>query len=74
MTKDSFCQKTYRTNKKEVKKFDINRKTLGFCALIFLSLGCIPAYFDLMFYAKALWILGFATMNTYFFVISYRKM
>jgi len=51
----------------------INKKTLMLCALIFLSLGCIPAYFDFMFYAIALWMVGFAIMNIYVFVISYRK-
>ena len=56
------------------KNLNINRKTLIFYALIFLSLGCIPAYFDFMFYAIALWIIGLAIMNTYVFVISYRKM
>lgn len=51
----------------------INEKTLMLYALLFMNLGCIPAYFDLMFYAIALWIIGSAIMNIYVFVISYRK-
>ncbi len=56
------------------KSLGLKKETVGFCGLILLGFGCVPAYFDLMLYAKALWILGFAAMNTYFFFLSYRKM
>ena len=51
----------------------VNEKILMLYALIFMNLGCIPAYFDFMFYAIALWIIGSAIMNIYVFVISYDK-
>ena len=56
------------------KNLHITKEILGSCGFVFLTLGCVPAYFDLMLYAKALWILGFAAINTYFFAFSYRKM
>jgi len=45
----------------------INEKILGSLAVMFLSLGCVPAYFDFMFYATVLWIAGFAIMNAHVF-------
>ena len=51
----------------------INEKTLMLYALIFMNLGCIPAYFDFMFYAIALWIIGSAIMNISVFVISSKE-
>lgn len=50
-----------------------NEKTLGFFAVIFLTLGCLPAYFNLMFYAIILWMIGFALMNVNFFVLSHNE-
>ncbi|HUK85419.1 MAG TPA: hypothetical protein VLU95_06125 [Candidatus Acidoferrum sp.] len=51
----------------------INEKILGSLAVMFLSLGCVPAYFDAMFYATVLWIIGFAIMNVHVFVLTRRK-
>jgi hypothetical protein len=51
----------------------INEKILGLLAVMFLSLGCLPAYFDSMFYATVLWIIGFAIMNVHVFVLSQKK-
>jgi len=59
--------------KRRQTNFGIDEKSLALCALIFLYLGCIPAYFDFMFYAVALWIIGFAIMNLHIFVISFKK-
>ena len=50
-----------------------NETTLGIFAVIFLTLGCLPAYFNLMFYAIILWITGFALMNINFFVLSHNE-
>ena len=55
------------------KNLNVNRKTLVFCALMFLSLGCVPAYFDFMVCAISLWITGCAIMNIFVFEISFRK-
>jgi hypothetical protein len=56
--------------KQESENLGIDHKTIGSFALIFLSLGCIPAYFDFMFCAIALWMIGFAIMNIHVFVLS----
>jgi hypothetical protein len=33
----------------------------------------VPAYFDFMFYARVLWIMGFAIMNVHVFVMARKK-
>ena len=56
-----------------LKNLGINEKALLLYALIFLNLGCVSAYFEFDFYAIALSMVGFALINIYVFVISYRK-
>jgi hypothetical protein len=51
----------------------INERVLGSLAILFLTLGCVPAYFHVMFYAIVLWMFGFATLNTHVFVLSRKK-
>ncbi len=50
-----------------------NKRGIGSFAVMFLSLGCVLAYFDFMFYAAILWIIGFAVMNVHVFVLSGKK-
>lgn len=50
----------------------LNEKILGSFALMFLSVGCVPAYFGRMFYADILWMIGFAIMNIHIFILSRR--
>lgn len=42
-------------------------------AFIFLNLGCISAYFEFDFFAITLCMVGFAIINIYVLIISYRK-
>jgi hypothetical protein len=51
----------------------LNEKILAPLSLIFLSSGCIPAYFHSMLCAMSLWMIGFAIMNIHVFVLSRKK-
>jgi hypothetical protein len=50
-----------------------NEKILAPLSLIFLSSGCIPAYFHSMLCAMSLWMIGFAIMNIHVFVLTRKK-
>ena len=57
-----------------LKNLGINEKALLLYALIFLNLGCISVNFELDCYTTALWMVNFAIINIYVFVISIEKM
>jgi len=64
----------YKTNKKGAKNLKANEKTLLLCAFIMLNLGFVSAYFDFIFYAISLLLIGLIIMNIFVFFVSYRKM